>query len=477
MLDENDRHEAAGTLTYNSEWNSFELDGYELHDGQSIEVSVFGYWIPGQLTLDRAGWSLFTLDHVSIRLQSGLHARLSESSHSDLPPLLHPSPIYPPHILIVDDDPALLQALPHTVSLRLPEAKVDTSNSAQRALELIRAQDYDTIVSDIKMPGMDGLELLAKIHELRPETLTLLITGHGDHDLAIQALRGGAYDYILKPLDRDSFVAALDRALQTRRLRRQVVEHWLALELHAKSLEQLVQRRTHELAQANATKDKIIRVVSQELNIPLAHLKEMTQMLSQKLEGAEVAEIVSQALTGIENAIRRTEVLVQELLDTARIETTTFILHRQRRDLVALCQSALEEYTVGTGSALACEGLDASLEAEVDAEWLRQLLSNLLSNAREHTTKGSPITVTLQQTGNTAIITVSDVGSRSELGLEYHVSRHMVEQLGGRLECQSFPDNSNTCFIMLPHGGEPTTVNTDAAKRSWSTKAVWRVTV
>jgi len=354
---------------------------------------------------------------------------------------------------------------------------VDTSNSAQRALELIRAQDYDIIVSDIKMPGMDGLELLAKIHELRPETLTLLITGHGDHDLAIQALRGGAYDYILKPLDRDSFVAALDRALQTRRLRRQVVEHWLALELHAKSLEQLVQRRTHELAQANATKDKIISVVSQELNIPLAHLKEMTQMLSQKLEGAEVAEIVSQALTGIENAIRRTEVLVQELLDTARIETTTFILHRQRRDLVALCQSALEEYTVGTGSALACEGLDASLEAEVDAEWLRQLLSNLLSNAREHTTKGSPITVTLQQTGNTAIITVSDVGSRSELGLEYHVSRHMVEQLGGRLECQSFPDNSNTCFIMLPHGGEPTTVNTDAAKRSWSTKAVWRVTV
>ena len=130
----------------------------------------------------------------------------------------------------------MLQALPHTVSLRLPEAKVDTSNSAQRALELIRAHDYDTIVSDIKMPGMDGLELLAKIHELRPETLTLLITGHGDHDLAIGALRGGAYDYLLKPIDRDYFVAALNRTLHTRRLRRQVVEQRLSLELHTKSL-------------------------------------------------------------------------------------------------------------------------------------------------------------------------------------------------------------------------------------------------
>jgi len=184
-----------------------------------------------------------------------------------------------------------------------------------------------------------------------------------------------------------------------------------------------------------------------------------------------------QALAGIEDAIRRTDVLVQELLDTARLETATFILHRQRCDLVELCQSILEEYTAGSGSALACEGRDAPLEAEVDADRLRQLLSNLLSNAREHATKGSPITVTLQQAGNTAIITMSDVGSGSKLGLGYHVSRHMVEQLGGRLEVQSFPDNRNTCFIMLPHGGEPTIENTDAAKRSWSTKAVWRVTV
>ena len=472
MLDENDRYEAAGTLTYNSEWNALALDGYELHGGESMEVCVFGYWIPGQLALDTAGWSLFTLDHVSIRLQSGQHARRGESSRSALRPFLQSSRMHPPHILIIDDDPALLQALSQTVSLRLPEAKVDVSNSAHRALALIRAQDYDTIVSDIKMPGIDGLELLAKIHELRPETLTLLITGHGDQHLAIQALRGGAYDYLLKPIDRDYFVAALDRTFHTRQLRRQVVEQWLALELHTKSLEQLVQRRTHELAQANMTKDKIISVVSQELNIPLAHLKEMTQLLSQKLEGADVAEIVRHALIGIEDAIRRTEVLVQELLDTSRIESTLFILNRQRRDLVELCQSALEEFTAETGSALAGEGLDAPLEAEVDVDRLRQLLSNLLSDAREHSTQGSPITVTLQQAGNKAILTVSDVGSGSNLGLEYHVFRHMVEQLGGRLECQSFPNNRHTCFIMLPHGGEPTTEHMDAAKRSWSTKAV-----
>src|SRR5689334_19923734 len=104
------------------------------------------------------------------------------------------------YILVVDDDPALLQALPQTLYLRIKEIKIDTCESAHKALELARQHDYDAIISDIKMPGMDGLTLLKEMREIRPETPVLLITGHGEHDLAIQALRGGAYDYILKPI-------------------------------------------------------------------------------------------------------------------------------------------------------------------------------------------------------------------------------------------------------------------------------------
>src|SRR5258708_23568238 len=123
-----------------------------------------------------------------------------------------------PHILIVDDDPALLQALPHTLALRISGVQADTSDSALAALELIQAQDYDVIVSDIKMPGMDGLTLLSRIQELRPGTPTLLITGHGEDELAIQALRGGAYDFIQNPIDRDYVVGSLRRAIQTHQM-------------------------------------------------------------------------------------------------------------------------------------------------------------------------------------------------------------------------------------------------------------------
>ncbi len=85
-----------------------------------------------------------------------------------------------PYVLIVDDDAALLEALPQALSLRMTAIQVDTSDSALDALKQAQENDYDAIVSDIKMPGMDGLALLAKIQELRPETPTLLITGHGE---------------------------------------------------------------------------------------------------------------------------------------------------------------------------------------------------------------------------------------------------------------------------------------------------------
>src|SRR5258708_35882363 len=88
-------------------------------------------------------------------------------------------------ILLVDDDVTLLQALPQALYLRIDGVGVDTCDSAPEALKQIQEQEYDAIESDIKMPGMDGLSLLAQIQALRPETTTLLITGHVDHDRTI----------------------------------------------------------------------------------------------------------------------------------------------------------------------------------------------------------------------------------------------------------------------------------------------------
>src|SRR5437867_1815574 len=156
-----------------------------------------------------------------------------------------------PHVLVVDDDPALLQGLPETLRLRMSGVTVDTADSAATALDRIAARDYDAIVADIRMPGMDGLALLAEIRTHWPDTPTMMITGHGENDLVVGALRGGACDFIQKPIDRDYLIAALHRAIETREARRRVKERQLALERHLRELEVIVEERTRERRQTN----------------------------------------------------------------------------------------------------------------------------------------------------------------------------------------------------------------------------------
>lgn len=228
------------------------------------------------------------------------------------------------HVLIVDDDPALLRALPETVMTRMKNVLVETAETARDALKRIAEHDYDAIITDVKMPGMDGLELLNEIRTLRPNTPTLLITGHGEHDLALQALRGGAYDFIQKPIDRDYFLASLNRATQLYQLRRQVEEQRQALAFHAESLEQQVDARTRELVEANAAKDAALLRAQEEL-AQRSRAEEALHKLNEQLE--------QRVLERTKELTRLNADLVREITEREQAEAE---LHKNREELRAL---------------------------------------------------------------------------------------------------------------------------------------------
>lgn len=377
-------------------------------------------------------------------------------------------------ILIVDDDSALLQALPQAMSLRLPAVRVDIADSALLALEMIEAKDYDAIVSDIKMPGMDGLALLSRIQELRPETPTLLITGHGEHELAVQALRGGAYDFIQKPLDRDYVVAALRRAIQSRQMRRQIEEQKLALEQYVRSLEDMVEVRTRELIEANAAKDVFLGIASHELKTPLTSLKGYAQVMHRhlQLQGSEDLRY----LLSMEQAIGRMEILVDDLLNTSLLETHIFVLHRRPFDLVELCRNLLKEYMADPDHKLLFDAPNERIEVEIDVERIRQVLLNLLSNARKYSPRESVILVKLERQDQYCCISLQDQGmgipaeqlphlferfyqvpgikvqsgSSSGVGLGLYIAQKIVEQHGGHISVESRIGEGSTFSVLLP---------------------------
>ncbi len=385
-------------------------------------------------------------------------------------------------VLLVDDDTALLHALPLTITLRIPHIKVEITDSAIEALKRLEQMEYDAIITDIKMPGMDGLALLHAIKERSPETPTILITGHGEHDLAIQALRGGAYDFIQKPIDREYFLLALQRAIHTCRLRRQVREQQRALESYATSLEALVAERTKELQEANAAKDRFLSIASHELRTPLTSLKMMIQLLHRRIEQRQLSD--NTAITVIERATRRMEVLVQDLLSTSLIELGQLQLHKQPHDMVALCNTVIEEFQMTASPPVTLETKMPTepLIAVVDSIRISQVLLNLLTNARKYSHAAHPISIHVMRQGETCVIEVHDQGigieaeqlpyiferfyrvqdtkdtvqtsSSQGLGLGLYITRQIVIQHGGHISVQSMPGQGSTFTVSIPLNGQ-----------------------
>ena len=119
-------------------------------------------------------------------------------------------------VILIDDDPHLRQALFQT--LDLAGLNVVPLAEANGLAERIGRDWPGVVVSDIRMPGMDGLELLTQLHGQDPELPVLLITGHGDVPLAVQAMRAGAYDFLEKPFASDALLDSVRRALALRAL-------------------------------------------------------------------------------------------------------------------------------------------------------------------------------------------------------------------------------------------------------------------
>ncbi len=119
-------------------------------------------------------------------------------------------------VLVVDDD----KAMRDMVVALLEDAGHSARGAAgvDRALEFLGDGDFDAVISDIRMPGRSGIELLGAIRELRPETPIILMTAFGSIDSAVEAMQAGAFDYVTKPFKRDAVLISLERAFEHRNL-------------------------------------------------------------------------------------------------------------------------------------------------------------------------------------------------------------------------------------------------------------------
>jgi DNA-binding NtrC family response regulator len=123
-------------------------------------------------------------------------------------------------ILIVDDEPDMLKLLSMTIQRKTPY-QVTTTNNPVEALELVKGCGFDLIISDLKMPGLDGIELLDAVKRLDPDTPVIMMTAYGTIESASEAMEKGGFDFITKPFRIEQILFTIDRAMKWLKLQKE----------------------------------------------------------------------------------------------------------------------------------------------------------------------------------------------------------------------------------------------------------------
>lgn len=309
-----------------------------------------------------------------------------------------------PRILMVDDSDIIRETLASFLgTIGYP---VDVAADGQSALDKFLVFKQPLVITDLQMPRMAGLTLLKQIKAEHEDTQVIILTGHASLDSAVEALRLGAYDYQLKPLeDLDSFARLVERALNHYALlteNKRLVEE---LQQINSRLESQVAERTRELQAANEAlrsldrlKNDFIAVVSHELRTPLTALVFETQMLTHNLHALS-PEKVSRIYACLATDTRRLQIQIDNLLDFALIERGELVLNFQpcsinqiARDVVDLYEARASEKHLSLSLSLPPT---TALAIIADGPRLRSALVHLVDNAVKFTPDGGTITISV----------------------------------------------------------------------------------
>jgi len=306
-------------------------------------------------------------------------------------------------ILVVDDEKEIRDFLFKALS-QIAGFRVELAENGEEALKKIEKEFFDLVLTDLKMPDMDGLQLVAEIAKSKPEILTVLMTGHGSIDSALEAMKRGASDYLTKPLNLEEMFVRLQKVLEEK-------QRFVKLRDFAAQLE----KANQDLKRIDEMKSEFVSIASHELRTPLASIKNAVQLILQGKTG-EINENQKKFLSMADRNISRLTNILNSLLDLSRIESGKIDMKIEELDPRALIEfilSSLKPQADGKSAQLKIEIGKKLPSVYGDREKVEQILTNLVGNAIKFTPEGGEISVSAQPSprgGNKLAISVRDSG-------------------------------------------------------------------
>lgn len=376
------------------------------------------------------------------------------------------------HILVLDAD----ESLARTVSavLRHEGYAVSTAHSLADATALLRESPFDLLLAELRPEDGASENTLARLRVLAPVALIIVLARFATFESALRALRAGAYDYLLKPVDVDELRLMVARGLEHQRLEHELAARVRDLEASrarertfTTRLQQQVREATMELQRqvgaldeanrqlhaAQEDHDRFVAMVAHEMRGPLNPIINFAQLA--KRPGLPRESLEHYADIIVENAFRLNR-LIDDLQTATRLSTGHFTLRRQREDVALAVETVVDNFRATIHDRRVALNRPAEpLFAEVDRDRVEQAVRNLTDNAAKYSAEDGAIEVSVWGDDTGVYIRVRDYGAgipesemarifeaftrlekRGEVagsGLGLYITRGIVEAHGGTL--------------------------------------------
>jgi two-component system sensor histidine kinase/response regulator len=386
------------------------------------------------------------------------------------------------NILVIDDELGIREGCRRALE---PQGfTVETAATIQEGLRKIREGDFDLVLLDVMLPDGRGVDLLAPIHEKDPDSVCVIITGYATVELAVEAIKQGAYDFISKPFTSDLLLMTVNQGMEKRGLSRE-----------AKRL-QAIEREAVELARAKEEMERLDRfktaftlTVAHELRAPITALQSfLLAMLKGYVSPNQQKEVLQRAIERVQELLD----LVDDLLNLAAAKQE---LVPSKREVLSLAD-ALEKVVPLLQAQAEEKGITFTVEVrqrpqvEANLGQMGQLWTNLISNGIKYTPAGGRVTVTLEEKDGWAVGTVEDTGigiapqdqprifeefyrtsqakefEHRGTGLGLPLVKRVVEGHGGTIEVESALGQGSRFSFRLPVATEVMDEGTDQASQS-----------
>jgi len=413
-----------------------------------------------------------------------------------------------PKVLVVDDEESVVVTI--EAILQLDGYSVATTTSGAEARKMVREVEYDLVLTDLRLEDGDGLEVLKAVRESYPETVTIMLTGYASLESAIQALRAGAYDYLVKPSEVEELRATVARGLERRRLGQELrlrvaeladLNESLQARIDAATAE--LKERYEQLKELDRMKSQFLSIASHELKTPITAMSGFLQVALRRVRRLGDGEAAAPVAEGLRAITEQLEVvyrqtgklarLVDELLDVSRIQTGRIEFRYADVDLSELANEVATRMQLTTSTHAISVRRDSENVVTADRDHLEQVLNNLVTNAIKYSPTGGTITIDVRPDGDGVRLSVTDQGigipekeleaifglfyrspdraarDAAGMGLGLYISREIVVRHGGRIWAESGGVKGSTLNVVIPRmpigATKPDVAQPSAARR------------